>query len=553
MESDERGLGEGGQGDLPAGDERPAPARPWHRTPQEPEGPPPWTSSEPGEGVWGGGRSQSGEGPPGASPEQPSGQPPPAPAPGAQPSGAPPPSPPPSGAPPSSSEPTGAPPPGAPPAGAEQARGIGPAESQRPPAGEPVPPPAWGAAAPTPAGPAAAQERSGAGPSTPAPAGAPPGPPAGAPPSPPAPASGGTLPPAAIPPGPRTGGGFARGVFLYLAATSLTSGIATLLAGAHLGNGTAAAILGVIFVVLFFVAIMLRPGPAMNPVRATLGVVSVLFLVGCFALAVGAADQGGVDTSTQLVRAAAAAGLFMLGMAGVAVLIPSAVAAGLAMLGLVATVVLASAAAGVEGFGLAVAAVIAGVVDLELAFRAARLRAHPGALTWMVNVAALLTGAAATTLGISFHGTAVACAGLVGLALALSAWRWHAVVAAVAAVFPLSLVEGYAIFNATSSDSTASGVVILLVGLVLLVLIALAGMRMGKAAVTSRGRLVVFDELLLLAAVAMALVALTEVGSSFTPFQGTPFAPGGSFGTTNPEPTFEPFLTPPAFPTLPPG
>ena len=499
MDNDERPPGGEEQGYAPAGDDRPAPARPWHRTPMEPEGPPPWTSSAPGEDVFGGRAPEEQRG---AAPQPPpAGMPPAAVPPGtppAAPTGAP------AGMPPAS--PTGAPP------------GLPPS----PPAG--MPPAAVPAGAPPPT---------------------PPAPPVATAPVPPPP-----------PDAPRTGAGYARGIFLYIGATSVIGGVASVLAGAHVGSGAGAAVLGVAFVVLFFVAMMLRPGPAMDPVRASLGIVAVLFLVGCFAVAVGAADQGPIDTGTQLVRVAAAAGLFTLGMAGVGMLIPSAVGAGLAMLGLVVTVVVASAAAGVEGFGLAVAAVLAAVVALELAFHAPRLGSHPGASPWMVNVAGLAIGAAATVLGISFQGTAVASAGLVGAALALVAWRRHAVVAAVAAVAPLTLVEGYVVASATSSDTTAAGAAELLVGLVLLIVVGLVGMRVRDGSAPPRRRLLVPEELLLLAAAAMALVALTQVGSGFTPFQGSPFAPsGGSFGspTQEPLPTFAPFGTPPASPTLPPG
>jgi hypothetical protein len=349
-----------------------------------------------------------------------------------------------------------------------------------------------------------------------------------------------------VPSGPRTGGNLARGVFLFIGGVSVLSGLGSLVSRNGVGAGLAAAIFGVAFAVTFFVAMMLRPGQGLDPVRSTLGIVSILFLVACFALAVGVADQGPTDARTQLIRAAVAAGLFTFGMAGVGVLIPSAVAAGLAMLGLVTTVELACAAAGVVLFGFAVAGVVAGVAALEVAYRVPRLRVHPAAPVWMVNVAAVLTGIAATALGASLQGTALTATALAGVALVVVAWRWHAVVAAVVAVWPLSLVEGYAIAYAVGNDSTSAGVIVLLVGLVVLMLVAVLGMRARGAPREARSRPVLLDELLLVAAAAVALVSLSQVGSGTAPFRSTPFGSGPIV-----EPTFAPLSTPPAFPTFP--
>jgi len=358
------------------------------------------------------------------------------------------------------------------------------------------------------------------------------------------------VPPAAAggapPPGPGSGDSFARGVFLYLGGTSLLGGVVAVVGAARIGSGAAAAIFGVAFALLFFTAMMLRPGRGLDPVRATLGVVSVLFLVACFALVVGVADQGQVDTSTQLVRAAVAAGLLTFGMAGIGVLIPSAVGAGLSLAGLVATVVLAAAAAGATGIGLAVAGLVSGAATLEVAFHVPRLRAHPAATAWMVNLAALLTGVAATILGAAFQGTAMAAVALTGAALVLVAWRWRSVAAAVAAVGPLTLFEGYAIVEAVGGDATAEGVVFLLVGLVLLMVVALVGNR-ARATGGDRRRAMVVDEGLLVAAVVVALISLTQSGGGLSPFQRSPFVnPGGI-------PLITPSVTPPPFPTFPTG
>jgi hypothetical protein len=488
VDTEHSGPGEGVQADVPPGGGRPAPAQPWHRTPMEPEGPPPWTSSRPGERVFGA------EGAPQAGGDAPAD-----PAPGAD-----------------AGEASAPPPPG-------------------PPAGSAPPPPA----------------------SVPPPA-APPAAPPGEPP-PTAVAPGG-----AVAPGPRTGGSLARGIFLFLGAASLVSGLGSVLAAKGNGGGLAAAVLGVAFAVTFFVALMLRPGTGLDPVRATLGVLSILFLVGCFSVAVGLGDQGPVPSSTGLVRGAVGAGLFTFGMAGVGMLIPSGVAAGFAMAGLVVTVELAAAAAGVENFGLAVAGLVAGVVALELAFRVPRLRAHPAAGAWMVNIAALFTGLAATALAFSFQGTAIAAAGLTGAALAVVAWRWHAVVAAVVAALALSMVEGYIVVNAVGGDSAAEGVVVLLVGLVILLLVGVLGMRARGEVGQAGPRRFLPDELLLVAAAAVALIALSEVGGGFGGLPHFPF--GSSFGssaapsfqpiprgpTPFPLPTFRTFRPVPTFPTFPP-
>jgi hypothetical protein len=58
------------------------------------------------------------------------------------------------------------------------------------------------------------------------------------------------------------------------------SGLITVLSGNHFG--ASAAVCGVAFAILFFVAVALRPGIGMDPVRATLGVVSVGLLLACF-------------------------------------------------------------------------------------------------------------------------------------------------------------------------------------------------------------------------------------------------------------------------------
>jgi hypothetical protein len=331
-------------------------------------------------------------------------------------------------------------------------------------------------------------------------------------------------------------------VFLYIGGTSVIAGLVAVLGAHSVGAGLAAAVLGVAFAVTFFVAMMLRPGAGVDPVRATLGVISIVFLVGCFVAAVSVGDSGTVSANTELIRGAVAAGLFTFGMAGVGVLIPSAVGAGLAMAGLVATAVLVAAASGVEAFGLAVAALVAGVVGLELGFRVTRLRAHPSAGTWMVNVAGLLSGLAVTALALSFQGTAVAAAALMGVALVLVAWRWHAVVAAVVAVWPLSTAEGYLIVNAVGGDSTVQGVALLLVGLVVLLLVGAVGMRMRGRVAEGRHRPVVIEELLLVAAVVMALISLAGSGN----FNAFPKVFPGSGGSVT-QPTFQPF------PTLPSG
>jgi len=354
------------------------------------------------------------------------------------------------------------------------------------------------------------------------------------------------------PEGPRSGGGLVRGVFLYIGATSIISGLAVVVSGNRAGTGLAAAVFGVAFAVTFFVAMMLRPNVGADSVRATLGVVSIVFLVVCFGLASGIADPGRSDAHDEQVRVAVAAGLFTFGMGGVAMLIPSAVAAGLALLGLVATVALSSWAAGVEGLGLAAAVVVGGVVGLELAMRVPRLRAHPGAMAWMVNIGAVLVGAAATAMGVTGDGTAISAAGFAGLALLLVAWRWHAVVAAIVATVPLTLIEAYAVTKVVGGDASSQGAAALLVGLVLLLVVAVLGLR-SRGVRQGRSMPALLDELVLVIAAVLALAALGSTGKGLPYFRGGPFF-GGSGGSVI-QPSFEPVPAPTfiPFPTLPPG
>jgi hypothetical protein len=321
--------------------------------------------------------------------------------------------------------------------------------------------------------------------------------------------------------------------------------VVTLLVANNAATAVAAAVSGVAFAVLFFVAVALRPGIGMDSVRATLGVVSILFLVVCFGLVVGLGDRHPPDTSTELVRAAVAAGLFAVGMGLVAALIPSAVAAGLSVVGLVATVVLACGAAGVTAPGLAVAAALAAVITLEAAFHVPQLRVHPSATVWMVNIAAPLVVLPITVLAITLRGTPVAAAGLAGAAMAVMAWRRRAVIAAILAAVSLSVVEGYVILQIGGTDRIGVGLVELLIGLVALVAVAVASLRMRGRVRVARERAVLVEEVLLAAAAVLALISLSDLGGTSGPFfPGNPFSPGAP-GTVFPTPV------PPAFAPLP--
>jgi hypothetical protein len=327
------------------------------------------------------------------------------------------------------------------------------------------------------------------------------------------------------------------------------SGLITVLSGNHFGSSASAAVCGVAFAILFFIAVALRPGIGMDPVRATLGVVSVGLLLACFLLAVGALDTPSVaDIRTQLIRAAAGAGLVTLGMAVVAAIIPSAVAAGLAVLGLAGTVLLSCVAAGMSFPGLLVAGLVAAVAAFEVGLRLPWLRAHPSATVWTVNVAAALIGAAGTALALSFNGLAVAAAGLVGAALAVLAWRWRAVLAAIAATVALLFVETYVVLQAVGSDPTSQGVILLLSGLVMLMVVGITGMRLRGRVRAARTGGVLPEEIVLSAAVVLGLLALTDIKPTGSPFQRLPIfgAPGGQE-----QPSFEPFSTP--LPTIPPS
>ena len=467
MDSEQGGATPGGEGGAPE-DERPAPARPWHRTPMEPEGPPPWSSSQAGDSVFG---SEEGALPAGAPGETPLAEPP---------------------------APAGPP-------GGLSASAAAPPPAAAPPV-NPPPPAAVAAEAPPP------------------------------------------------PPARPGGGNLITGIFLYLGGASVLGGVLSLLAANNAGTSISAAVSGVSFVVLFFVAVALRPGIGMDSVRATLGVLSIVFLVVCFGLVVGLGDRHPADTSTELVRAAVAAGLLAVGMGLVAALVPSAFAAGLSVLGLVGTVVLASAASGVTAPGLAAAAAVSAAVALEVALRVPQLRAHPSATAWMVNVAAPLVALPITVLAITLRGTPVAAAGLAGATLAVMAWRRRAVVAAIVAAVPLSLVEGYVVVQVVGGDRVGLGLVELLIGLVVLVAVAVAGMRMrGRVVRVARERPVLLEEVLLAATAVVALIALSDLGGGTSGpfFPGNPFSPSGS--GTNPAPSFSSSFPPvPTFPALPP-
>jgi hypothetical protein len=344
------------------------------------------------------------------------------------------------------------------------------------------------------------------------------------------------------PPGPRSGS-LTAAIFLYLGGTSVLGGIVSLLAANDVGRGAAAAVCGVSFVVLFFVAVALRPGVGMDGVRATVGVLSILFLVACFGLVVDIGDRQ-ADTTTQLTRAGAAAVLFAVGMGLVGVLIPSAVAAGLSVLGVVGTAVLACAAAGTTPPGLLVAATVSAVLAVEAAFHVPRLVAHPATTVWMVNIAAPLVALPVTALALTLRGLPIVAAGLAGAALAVTASRRHAVVAAIVAAVSLSVVEGYIVVQLVGTDRVGLGLAELLIGLIVLVVVAIAGLRMRGRVRGARAASVPVEDVLLVATAVVALLALTDLGMLGGSFPGNPFPSPGGFGTTTPQPL-------PTFPPLP--
>lgn len=422
--------------------------------------------------------------------------------------------------------------------------------------GMPEPGPAWhrqamrpeGAAEPPAGGPPPA-DASGAGDSGPS-ASAPGGPPPAAasgglqpPAQPPAAVPGDAAPPAPPPPG--TGGHLAAGIFLTVGGISVLSGLFGILAAEGVGFPTNAIACGIAFAGLFLVAVGVRPSPGLNPIRGTLGVVSVVFLVACFLFAVDIGSGAGIADQGFRIKLAGAGAVLAVGMLVVGVVVPSAVASGLAVLGVQAAVVASLLAAGMDSQSqLAVAAVVTASLLVIAAMRVPRLQRHRQALAWMVSVATFLAAADAIGLAVSFTGTAVAADGLLTLALALLAWRFRLVVPAIVAVPTLIVVEVFVIRQAVGDNGGSGPAVALLVfGVVILLLVGLGGAALrGRMPVPRGGRTVLPEELLLLGVVVLALISLGESqGSGLTPFP----TQGGGFGAPQ-------FSTPPE-PTLPPG
>ena len=365
-------------------------------------------------------------------------------------------------------------------------------------------------------------------------------PPPSPPPVPPAPPSADP----ALPSPPGSGGGqLVAGAFLTVAGLSVTAGFISLLIAANVGYPANATACGIAFAVFFFLAVALRSGVGFDTMRATLGVVSGVFLAACFVFAVQI--NGGFDEQSFRVKVAAAAGVFAVGMAVAGFVVPSAVALGLAVLGVEATVILSLlAAGGVSIAGLTVAALVAALVLLFLALRLPATRLHPRGPAWMAGVAALLAVLPASEQIGVVNGLAITSSGVLALALVLIAWRRRLLVPAIVAVPALLTVEGYVVARSVTSGTDAA-VGVLVIGIVLLLVVGVVGAAMRNRARTRTGlsspptlRGVWFEELLLAAAAVFALLSLA-VGPS-TPF---PFGiPAGSIGSgSEPAPTLAPF------------
>jgi len=295
-------------------------------------------------------------------------------------------------------------------------------------------------------------------------------------------------------------------------------------------------------------------------VRATLGVVAVLMLDACFGFAADLNVNAGPGDTSLRVKTAAVAAVFTAGMAVVAVIVPSAVAAGLAVLGLESAVLLSMLAAGGVGVtGYVVAGLLTALFAIAVGLRLPMLRRHPSGLGWILGVGAVLAAVASSGLSSGGSGMSVASAGLLGVALAILAWRHRSVLAAVAAVPPLFTVEGYLVEQSVGGSATEQATAALVIGIALVVAVAVVtAITRGRLRTTATARLLRPEEVLLAGAAVFALLALGQEGPSL------PFLRGFSELGTTPQiqesfvplpipvpPSFSvPQLrTPPAFPT----
>jgi hypothetical protein len=212
--------------------------------------------------------------------------------------------------------------------------------------------------------------------------------------------------------------------------------------------------------------------------------------------------------------------------------------------------------------GVFVAGIITALAMIAVGVRAPRLRPHPMALRWIVGVGSALAGADTLILVSGGGGSTAATAGFVGIALVLLAWRYHAVVPAIAAALPLIAVEGYAVGEATGSDNGGG---LIVVGMAVIVGVAIAAVAGRGRARRPAGSGIRVEEVAMGCAVVAALVVTADSGVQSAPF---PFTRGFDFGGSvqvQPVPTLEPLPEPsfrftlppvptlPPFPTFPPG
>jgi len=352
------------------------------------------------------------------------------------------------------------------------------------------------------------------------------------------------------------GGHLAAGVFLTVAGLSIFAGLLALLSAQRVDFPGNAIACGAAFAVLFVLAVGRRSGGP-NPVRGTLGVVSAFFLAACFAFAVDLGGSGTFAEQSVRVKLASAAAVFALGQAVVGVAVPSAVAGGLALLGVEGTVLLSLTAAGSPSpADLVVAGLVTAIVLMLVALRLPRLRPHPGGLAWMLGAGAVFAALAALALAADANGMATAATGFLTLALALLAWRNRAVAPAIAAVPCLLVVEAYLAGQVTGDRGPAGeAAVVLASGVVLFVLVGIGGLAARQWSIADSARRILAEELLLVAAGVLALVALGQSNQPVLPFLRNGFS--GVTQSTPPPiqlPSLEPVPGQPAptFPGFPP-
>jgi len=370
-----------------------------------------------------------------------------------------------------------------------------------------------------------------------APAAVPPPPPPWAAPPPPAPvATTGAAAAIEADATPRAfGDRMATGVLLTLAAGSAAAGgILALQQTDSLSFTTKALVTGGAAALLLAAAVVLRLVRGSEDLRGALAVIGIAFAAACLAFAYDPANAGDHD---NVVKFALGAGIVTVLGWFAAIVVPSAVA------GLLASVALpAAVGAGVWlGFEspthvqVYVAALCVGLLLAVLLPRVAFVRPHPGGLGWALSGAAVAVTLPAIELLSRGDAVAVAAGATAAAGLLLLAQRHRNLVCALGALAGLAALEGelvsrYLGTGGGGSVATQQLVGVAVIGGVLVVLIGLGVLLSARGRAWPRWpapRVVGPAELLLLAALALALVALAT-GPGDVPFNPPQLSSGST-------------------------